>query len=77
MPAQDVLSELLARLQGVGFGGLLVAILYGSYRGWWVWGKDYQLLKQECDEWKSMALKGTGLAKDLLSLHRGSVTEKE
>lgn len=55
------MSEALAlaqKLGSIGFPTLLVLILYGSYKGIWVWG--YQLRKAETDgaEWKRMALEG-------------------
>ncbi len=66
----------LARdLSGVGFGTLLVLILFGSYKGYWVWGR--QLIEQKADDerrlaialsekakWESIAMKALGLAEN-------------
>lgn len=78
------MGELLAlaqQLGGVGFPTLMVAILYGSYKGWWVWGSAYtkmetellaRLTKQEqsTDMWQSAALSGVGLA-EFMAKKRG------
>lgn len=70
------MTEVLAfaqGLSGVGFGTLLVLILYGSFKEYWVWGRqltelraDYErrLVKESDDkkEWRSIALSATGLA---------------
>jgi len=70
------MTELLAfaqQLGGVGFPTLLVAILYGSFRGYWIWGSVHaemkadllqRLAKQEqsTEMWQSAALSATGIA---------------
>jgi hypothetical protein len=69
------ITTLYESLSHIGFPGLLLAILYGSYRGWWVWGKDNREaltnLRTERDEWKTIALRGTLAAEVLATMHTG------
>ena len=73
------LVSLAKELSSVGFPTLMVAILYGSYRGWWVWGRtllemrdDYiqrlSKAEQAGDRWQAMALRATGLAEDSVAI---------
>ncbi len=75
--------DLAKGLSNLGFPTLMVIILYGSYRGWWVWGRvnvdmkdDYvdRLLKMETsrDKWQAMALRATGLAEETVSIVKKS-----
>jgi hypothetical protein len=77
----EELYSLYEKLSHIGFPGLLVALLYGSYRGYWVWGKDYQTqiaaLKCERDEWKTIALRGTLAAEVLATMHTGNPATKQ
>lgn len=80
------MAELLAiasQLGGVGFPTLLVGIIWGSYKGWWKWGKDYvdletkyeaRLLKSEIssNKWEAMALEAAGLVDKGITLARKS-----
>lgn len=61
------------RIGGASFATLLVVILWGSWRGIWVWGKDKTAsetaLLERCkrteedrDWWRGVALKATGIA---------------
>jgi len=54
--------EILTRLSAAGFGTLMAAILYGGYKGVWVWGKDYRKLEEERDRWMHIALRNTLIA---------------
>ncbi len=80
------MSEVLTlaqQLSGVSLATLLIIILFSSYRGWWVWGKqltelkaDYELrlTKYEASnaKWEQMAMRATGLAEDGVGIARKS-----
>lgn len=62
-------SELLALVQLVRDGGLALAVVVlvvGGMRGWYHWDGDYQEMKTDRDEWRSLALRGTNLAERAL-----------
>lgn len=40
-------AEMLDIAAKAGFSGGLLIILWGSHKGWWVWGKDHQEKKDE------------------------------
>lgn len=57
--------DILEQLKSWGpLATLLALILFGSYRGIWVWGRDLREAKQARDRWESMALRAVGLAED-------------
>jgi hypothetical protein len=56
------------KLSGLGFGTFLVLILYGSYKGVWVWGRQLHEAKQDVAEWKAMALHAAGLAETTVNI---------
>lgn len=43
----------------LGLSGLLLAILYCSFKRIWVWGSELKAMEKERDEWKALALAGT------------------
>ena len=60
-------------LGDLGWAGVLMFILYASYKGWWVWGwqvsKNDTLWANRLDieradknEWKTLALQAYGIA---------------
>lgn len=55
-------TEFVNRIGTAGFGTLMALILYGSFKGIWVWGKDYRKLEAECDRWMEIALRNTAIA---------------
>lgn len=71
------IRELLSILNDAGVLGLLVAVLVGGARQWWVWGwayrdvlKTVEKLEGERDEWRDLALQGTSLAEKTVDLAR-------
>lgn len=65
MNLQEV--ESLARaLGGLPLATLLMLVLVGGYRGWWIYGTAHDKLvgkiEKDRDEWKSLALEVSGLA---------------
>jgi hypothetical protein len=57
---QQTLDALLGPLGLLAF--LLVAVVWGGRKGWWVFGWVYEQKVKESDEWKSLALSGTRAA---------------
>ena len=46
----------------LGVVAMLIVIILGGFRGWWVWGRDYKKMEQEKNDWRNLALSGTELA---------------
>jgi hypothetical protein len=64
---------LVNKLGGVSFATLLMVILWGSWKGIWRWGKDFDALEirlrteravilDDRDWWRNIAVRATGLA---------------
>ena len=45
---------------------LLLLVLIGGSRRLWVFGQEYEEMKQDRDDWKALALRGTSLAERAL-----------
>lgn len=63
------------KLSTVGLSTLLVLILYGGYKGIWVWGHQYQKCDADREQWKSMALHAAGLAETTASIAKTRIAE--
>lgn len=64
------MDQLITLLTGPG--GLLVALLiiiFTGMRGMWVFGWYVEELREDRDEWKSAALKGTSIAERVVTVH--------
>lgn len=55
-------TELVNRFGAMGLGTMLAAILYGSFKGIWVWGREYRKLEEDRDRWMHIALRNVGIA---------------
>lgn len=62
-----------------GILGVLVFILVGGYKKWWVWGWIYQdaeeraaKAEKERDDWRDIALTGTSVAEKTVDLFKRS-----
>ena len=71
------LPSVLKMASQAGVIGLLLIILVGGFRKWWVFGWQYkdaqdQIKKVEAerDDWRNLALHGTNLAEQTVSLFR-------
>ncbi len=65
--------DIAQKLGSVGFPTLLVAILYGSYRGVWCWGYQLREAKDASERWQAMALRAAGLAETSLTITKTRV----
>lgn len=70
-------AELFKYVNDGGVIGLMIVILAGGFRRWWVWGwayKDMEIAKakmeQERDDWRQLALHGTSLAEQTVNLFK-------
>lgn len=61
------------KLSGLGFGTFLFIVLYGSYKGIWVWGRQLARAEQDLAEWKAMALQAAGLAETTANIVKSRV----
>ena len=62
-----------------GILGVLVFILLGGYKKWWVWGWIYEdaeeratKAEKERDDWRDIALTGTSVAEKTVDLFKRS-----
>lgn len=55
-------SSLLAFLRDGGIVSMLILIVVGGMRRWYVWDWQYRELEKQRDEWKELARGGTRLA---------------
>ena len=69
----DQIVPFLEKLSGASLGGICVLIIYGSYKGIWVWGSVYRKVETERDMWRGVALKNANLAVDSTSLARSAI----
>lgn len=67
--------QLIQLIDRGGLVVLLLVILVGGSRGWWVFGWHYRHLKAQHDMWQRLALRGTHLAEESVRLARRSVSE--
>lgn len=51
------INDVVQLVRDGGLVTLLLFILIGGYRGWWVWGHQYTAIRNERDEWKSLFLR--------------------
>lgn len=62
-------------LTDLGTVGLLIAVLIGGYRGWWVFGPVHTAIRDDLIEqrnfWRDQALRGTGLAEKAVDVAAG------
>lgn len=77
------LADFLKYISQAGVLGLLVVILFGGYRKWWVFGWQYKdaetrtsRAEKERDDWRDLALHGTNLAEQTVDLFKRSRDEK-
>jgi len=62
------LSQVISTIRDAGAIGILVLILVGGYKKWWVWGHLYEASQRERDEWRDIALRGTELADRIVEI---------
>jgi hypothetical protein len=63
---EDILQQLLGPQALVVF---VLLILFAGWKGWWRFGRDYDALMAEKNEWKEAALRSIGAAEKSLDLH--------
>lgn len=64
----------------LGPGGLLVALLiiiFTGMKGMWVFGWYVRELRDDRDEWKEAALRGTRVAERVVSVHEKERDQRE
>lgn len=83
LDATVTFADVLKLLSQGGVLGLLVYIIVGGYKQWWVWGwvhteeKERTLkAEKERDDWRDLALHGTNLAEQTVDLFRRSRSPK-
>jgi hypothetical protein len=71
-PSFTIINNMVEVVRALGYVGLLIGILYGNYKGIWMWGNDYRKLERERDEWKAIALQHAGIAERATRLLPGA-----
>lgn len=58
--------SLIDSLSDLGLTGLLIVVLIGGFREWWIYGPSHkrqiEQLTKDRDFWRSAALRGTSIA---------------
>lgn len=62
-----VTSAEVKQLLELGITGLLLIALLAGARRWWVFGWKYQEVARERDAWREIALRGLGVAEQILA----------
>lgn len=77
--ADTTFADILKYVSQGGVLGLLMFIMIGGYRQWWVFGWQYkeseertEKAEKERDDWRDLALHGTNLAEQTVDLFRRS-----
>lgn len=55
---------------------LLLVILFGGYKRWWVWGYQLKDAERREADWKDMALRGTLIAERATGREKWSVEQR-
>jgi len=63
-----MVDSILGLINSGGIVGLLVLVLVGGYRRWWVYGREYDSVIEERNEWRRIALMSSDIAKTAVSL---------
>lgn len=62
--------DLVASIKDLGIGGILLLVIFGGYKGWWVYGSTHRSrtgeLEKDRDWWRQMML-------DSMEINRGGV----
>jgi hypothetical protein len=62
------IQEIVGLFSDAGVVGVLVFIIVGGYRQWFVWQWQYREKAREAEEWKRLALSGTALAEKAIGV---------
>jgi len=62
------LHTILPLLNSAGTLGVLVLIVYGGSRGWWVYGRTYEEMKSQRDDYKLLATQGIASIQKVVDL---------
>lgn len=58
-----MLVQLIERLATMPMAVLLLLVIVGGYREWWVYGTTHRALRADRDEWRRIAMESTGLVR--------------
>jgi hypothetical protein len=53
-------------VQNGGLALAVVVLVLGGVKGWYVFGREYEQMKIDRDQWRGLALRGTSLAERAL-----------
>jgi hypothetical protein len=59
--------QLASSVSNLGTPAMLILVLIGGYRQWWVWGHQMQAVKDDRDFWRTAALRQTNLLERTVS----------
>jgi hypothetical protein len=55
-------------INGLGTVGLLIVIIYGGMKGWYVWRREYDSIVRDRDFWRRIAVQGIAAAEKSLDM---------
>jgi hypothetical protein len=55
-------------VNGLGTVGLLIVIIYGGMKGWYVWRREHEAVTKDRDFWRRIALQGITAAEKSLDI---------
>lgn len=62
------LVQIVRVVSDLGIVGLLLVILVGGAKRWWVFGWQYDAKEREAEEWKELAIKGTEMSRNAVGV---------
>lgn len=63
------LVEVVKWASGLGTPTLLILVLIGGYRQWWVWGWQLREMREDRDFWRAQALGVTAITQTATQNH--------
>jgi len=77
--SEVTITDIFKWVTSGGIVGVLLFVLVGGYKGWWVFGWQYKdaldridQAEKERDDWRDIALTGTSMAERTVDLFRRS-----
>lgn len=62
------IGEILSYANDLTIVAVLVVIIYGGHKRWWVFGWQYTESERRSNEWRELALNGTRAARQAVDL---------
>jgi len=70
------LPDILAAISQGGLPVFLLLIMYGGYKGYWVFGSFYQAMREDRDMWRDIAREAAPIIKSATDLAQAAHKEQ-